>query len=142
MKKLSIQPRLNEGQVNFLETVLENPFPDEFKEFIKVYSDTSTLENTFKCLHKYYKVSMFCTERMIYDFINDLKREGFEKKIPFAVDDGGWFYCLSVKEDSSFGKVYLFQMEMPYENEEQAFEFVADSFEEFIDGLQPESEVF
>ena len=140
MKKLSIQPKLNENQINFLEGVLGVPFPKQFKEFITIYCDTATYENTYTQSNKLYKVSMFCTYRMIFDFINDLKRDGFEKRIPFAVDDGGWVYCISMNE-SRYGKVYLFQLEMPYENENEAFEFVANSFEEFINGLQAEREV-
>jgi hypothetical protein len=59
--------------------------------------------------------------------------------IPFGFDVGDWIYCICLKEDR-YGQVYL--MRTDEIEEDEAFIFVANSFEEFIDGLQPESVVF
>ncbi|MBK9580663.1 MAG: SMI1/KNR4 family protein [Saprospiraceae bacterium] len=60
-----------------------------------------------------------------------MKRVG-EKKIPFAYDPGGWHFCLSFDEDT-FGKVVVnrWSDHLP----EDQFIVIADSFEEFINGL-------
>lgn len=142
MRNLTIKKPLNDGQIQFLERLHGKKFPLYFSEFIKVFSGKSVIENTFYTKEKPFTISSFCTYRMMYDYIKSFKEEeGFLSSwIPFALDVGGWLYCILDNEDSK-KSVYLFQMEMPYENEQEAFELVADSFEEFINGLQPEGDV-
>ncbi|MFB6364884.1 SMI1/KNR4 family protein [Paenibacillus elgii] len=62
--------------------------------------------------------------------IRSLAKQGihFGKKIPFAGDEYGHTYVLSL-EDSSFGKVLFLQHE--YEDN-QEYEVVANSFSEFL----------
>lgn len=49
--------------------------------------------------------------------------------IPFAYDEGGNCFLLSLKGNDSFGKVFVFMMD------EKELEEIADSFSEFIDEL-------
>lgn len=138
MKKLQLQPRIYEHQFDRISKLLNAEIPQELKSILQDYAELGVRENTYSnALGKVFPLASFCSYRMIYDFLEEFNRGGFEKIIPFAIDNGGWVYCLSIDENI-YGKVYLFQMEMPYENEIEAFEFVANSFEEFIDGLQPE----
>lgn len=49
--------------------------------------------------------------------------------VPFAYDDGGNCFLLSLKPDDSSGKIFIFLMD------EKTLEFVADSFAEFVEEL-------
>ena len=51
--------------------------------------------------------------------------------LPFAYDYGGNAFLLSLKADSSFGKIFVFLMD------EKEIEFIADSFTEFLEELFP-----
>ena len=61
--------------------------------------------------------------------------EDSKKWLPFAFDDGDWIYCICLKKDR-YGQIYL--MRTDETEEDEAFVFVCNSFDEFIDGLQPE----
>ncbi|MNR56192.1 hypothetical protein D3C85_1767220 [compost metagenome] len=74
----------------------------------------------------------------MYDFIKEFKEEGLGKKLPFAIDNGGWAFCISFDE-KSMDKILLYQMEMELKTKDDAFELVANSFEEFINGLQEDT---
>jgi hypothetical protein len=56
--------------------------------------------------------------------------------IPFAIDEGGDFYCISSRADD-FGKIYFFWQEF-CDDLERAMEFVAPSLEDFIAGIGDE----
>ncbi|XTZ39048.1 SMI1/KNR4 family protein [Salmonella enterica] len=49
--------------------------------------------------------------------------------VPFAYDEGGNTFLLSLKPDDSFGKIFIFLMD------EKELELVADSFSELVDEL-------
>lgn len=49
--------------------------------------------------------------------------------VPFAYDDGGNTFLLSLKSDDSLGKVFIFLMD------DKEVELVADSFSEFLEEL-------
>ena len=51
------------------------------------------------------------------------------KMVPFAYDEGGNCFLLSLKEGDSFGEVFIFLMD------EKELVTVADSFDEFIEEL-------
>ena len=136
MRELTVKSELNTGQILFLERELGRKFPDFFVEFIRRYAGKSVVENTYYNIHKKYSLNSFCSYRMLFDNIKMFKDEKFSGIwIPFAIDNGGWIYCICLSEPKE-GGIFLYQMEMPYKNEEKAFEFVSDSFEKFINGLQ------
>ena len=62
------------------------------------------------------------------------KEEGFGRKdlIPFAIDPGGRPYYVSIG-DRDNGHVYLDRM---YMGDDNALQKIADTFDEFIDGLE------
>lgn len=73
MKELTIKNKLNDFQVDFLESKFGEVFPVGFKEFIKKYSNTAVVEDTFiSDEKKHYQVSAFCSEKMMYSFIMEL----------------------------------------------------------------------
>lgn len=63
---------------------------------------------------------------------------GIKDWLPFGFDFGDWIFCICLKKEK-YGQIYL--MRTDEIEEDEAFEFIANSFEEFIDSLQPESEV-
>jgi hypothetical protein len=58
--------------------------------------------------------------------------------VPFAYDPGGWHFCLSFDADT-YGKIIINRWtdHLP----EEQFLVIADSFEEFINGLQTEENI-
>jgi hypothetical protein len=58
--------------------------------------------------------------------------------LPFGYDPGGWVFCICLK-DEDYGKIYLFRMDKIYEDN---FDYVCNSFEDFINGLRTEDEAF
>ncbi|MCU0433093.1 MAG: SMI1/KNR4 family protein [Bacteroidia bacterium] len=58
--------------------------------------------------------------------------------IPFAIDSGGWDYNVSINPDT-YGQVWVDKFDS---GEETPFEFVCNSFEEFIDGLTEQEKDF
>lgn len=62
--------------------------------------------------------------------------ENSQDWFPFGEDSGDWIYCICLKKDR-YGKVYL--MRTDEIEEDEAFIFICNSFEEFIEGLQTDS---
>ncbi len=60
------------------------------------------------------------------------KEEGIEGFIPFGIDSGGWDYNVSINEET-YGQVWVNKFDS---GEENTMEYVAPSFEEFINGLR------
>lgn len=76
----------------------------------------------------------------LHKLTREFKDHGWGLKIPFAFNSSGWHFCLSFDEDT-FGKIIINRW-TDHSPEEQ-FIVIADSFEEFINGLQrnPEEEI-
>jgi len=73
------------------------------------------------------------SEWTIQKSFNNLNEDFFESKyLSFGSDSGGWQYVISIQE-SDFGKVYFCRMD---EDLEDALTLLANSFEEFINGLE------
>lgn len=56
---------------------------------------------------------------------------GIRGFIPFAIDAGGWDYCVSIKTET-FGQIWVDEFDA---GEEDPFRFVASSMEELIGGM-------
>lgn len=85
-----------------------------------------------------FEISQFRTYKMMYDFVKEFKEQGLGKKLPFVIDNGGWVFCISF-DDESIDKILLYQMEIEWKTKKDAFELVANSFEDFIINLQEET---
>ncbi|WP_433829507.1 SMI1/KNR4 family protein [Flavobacterium anhuiense] len=139
MRKLTLSDRFLPHQYIRIETEIGIKIPHNIKDFISEYADLSVKENKFINKDgKLFEISQFITYSMMYDFIKEFKEEDLGKKLPFAIDNGGWIFCISFDE-KSMNQVLLYQMEMEWKTKEDAFEFVANGFEEFINGLQEET---
>lgn len=128
-----------EGHILSLERNLNMKFPICFKEFLQEYGDSSIKENTYLDRNGLsWKISKFWNYPNIYGLTKEFVENGFGKKVAFAHDEGGWSFCLCLDEND-YNSVYIYRFtdHLP----EDVFLKIADSFEEFIDGLQPESEI-
>lgn len=64
------------------------------------------------------------------------REDGRTNFIPFGTDSGGWDYCISV-DLKTYGQVWVDKFDS---GENDPMEFVAESLEEFINGLGPDPE--
>ncbi|WP_281631298.1 SMI1/KNR4 family protein [Flavobacterium luteolum] len=141
MRKLTLSDRFFPHQYSRIENEMGIKIPDTIKYFISEYADLSVKENKFVNNDgKLFEISQFINYRLMYDFIKEFKEEGLGKKLPLAIDDGGWVFCISFDEEC-MGEILLYQMEMEWKTKNDAFELVANSFEEFINGLREETSV-
>lgn len=139
MRKLTISDRIYESSFNSLERKFGYKFPNYFKDFMKTYADLSVEERIYFDKEKdKWKVNKFCMYKTMFEFSEEFLKNNLGYKVPFGFDPGGWIFCICLDEND-YNSVYIYRFtdHLP----EEAFLKIADSFEEFIDGLQPESEV-
>lgn len=136
MRKLTIKPRIYEGHIRSLEKHIGAKFPILFEEFLLLYADTSVEERVYHDENGLeWIISRFWNYPNIHGLTKEFQREGHGTKVAFGHDEGGWSYCLSLDpEDYNAVYVYRFTDHAP----EETFLKIADSFEEFIDKLEPE----
>jgi hypothetical protein len=141
MRRLTLNDRFLPHQYSRIENEAGIKIPDNIKDFISEYADLSVKENKYiNSDGKLFEISQFITYKMMYDFVKEFKEEGLGKKLPFAIDNGGWVFCISFDEES-IDKILIYQMEMEWKTKKDAFELVANSFEDFINNLQEETEI-
>ena len=134
MKKLTLRPRLGNGNVKLIERELGQELPNEFKGFIVSNAGLSHYECLFADSHgNSWEVSQYNQYKDLIGLVRDFKDKELGLKICFAHDPGGWHYCLSFDEDT-YGKVIVNRW-TDHEEKDQ-FLVIAESFEEFIDGLK------
>lgn len=139
MRDFRIKPKVQDFELNMIEEVINDKIPIFVREYIKKYGGNSIYENTFIT-----KEGMECELSQFnrFDDLYGLTKEfldGYQRKlIPFAYDPGGWHFCLSFDEDT-YGKIIINRWtdHLP----EEQFLVIADSFEEFINGLKTEEEI-
>ncbi|SCW31142.1 SMI1 / KNR4 family (SUKH-1) [Paenibacillus tianmuensis] len=137
VRKCSQEPiqELTELDFNDLEKTLETKLPAEFKSYYLEYNGNDSAPD--ECCYLFFPIKYgFSIERRLEVYA----KQGihFGKKIPFAGDEYGHTYVLSL-EDSSFGKVLFLQHE--YEDN-QEYEVVANSFSEFLTSFVSKGKTF
>jgi hypothetical protein len=139
MRQFNIVDRIQGAEFNFIEKTLEINLPIIFKNYLSKYGGMSIYENTFfKQDIGSFEIGQF----LMFDEILNLSKEFLQsyhrKLIPFAYDPGGWHFCLSF-DDETYGKIIINRWtdHLP----EEQFLVIADSFEEFINGLKTEENV-
>ena len=107
--------------------------PIDYKYFLM----TQNLFLSEDCYYKGYEIHHFypfsdsaeLSLQIAFRALKDFFQNSF---IPFADDAGGWQFVISLR-NKDYGKVYFCRMD---EELEDALTLLADSFEEFIDGLE------
>lgn len=122
-----------------IETLIQSSLPDYFIDFISKYQGAQLNEFIFCSKEKIEWIIGFINQ---INEIKNLTNEfviGYNKKlVPFTYDSGGWHFCLSFDKET-YGKIIVNRWtdHLP----EDQFLVIADSFEEFINGLKTEDEI-
>jgi len=93
--------------------------PNELISIIEKYGGLAVLEDKYiDSNNNEWELQTFDHIASIIDLTKEFKEKGWGLKVPFAYDPGGWHFCLT----------------------EEQFLVIANSFEEFIDGLKRSDE--
>jgi cell wall assembly regulator SMI1 len=111
--------------------------PQYFIKFIELYGGTRTKESIYD---DNYHINIFLPLQYdghlsIYSTLKGCKDiYGVIEWLPFAIDSGGWTYCIALRDDIK-NQVWINADEPVFD-----FVFVSDSFESFINKLKTEDE--
>lgn len=139
MRQFTLIDRIQDGEFNFIEKELNILLPQILKDYLKKYGGMSIVECTFYTNEKKdFQLGQFLMFDEILNLSKEFLREYHRKLVPFAYDGGGWHFCLSFDEDT-YGKIIINRWtdHLP----EEQFLVIAESFEEFINGLKREDEI-
>ena len=142
MKKLTVQYRLigSSTDTSWLRAIFNNEVEDSIIDFVYEYGGTSTLEYCFVLGDVIYAINNFLpinssqntSIRTLLSFIRDPDEDYCRNDLlPFAQDAGAAVYLVSTGGEDK-GQVFLFLGGF----EKPLFK-ISDSFEEFINSLQP-----
>ncbi|MBB6460289.1 SMI1/KNR4 family protein [Flammeovirga kamogawensis] len=139
MKKLTVRHRLGNGNIKLIERELGQELPNDFKKFIVNNAGLSHYECLFEDNQgNSWEVSQYNQYKDLIGLLREFKEKGLGLKICFAYDPGGWHYCLSFDKET-YGEIIVNRW-TDYPPEEQ-FIVIADSFEEFINGLKRSEDI-
>lgn len=124
-------------QVQEIEKQIGVTIPDSYKKFLQISNGGFGRHN----FHGKFFIRDFVSltgENSLANIFFPVSELFHDSKdwLPFGFDDGDWIFCICLKRDKC-GKIYLMRTDEG-DCEEDAFIYVCDSFEEFLDGLQPE----
>ena len=126
------EQKLTREEMASFNALFDNILPQSFLDFYLENNGGYPLNNedgNFFLLGGFYPVKY--GELSIEQLYSDLMEYFGElrKMVPFAHDEGGNCFLLSLNEGASFGEIYVFLMD------EKELVTVADSFDEFIEEL-------
>jgi hypothetical protein len=142
MKKLTKAyeaEQIESSLLNDFEVANRLQLSNNFKQFYLEYQGSKVKEilffditNEMWVLNSFFELKEM--DLLFLEFLEAYKR----KLIPFAFDPGGWHFCLCMDE-KDFGAIIVNRWtdHLP----EEQFLKIADSFEEFVNGLKREDEV-
>lgn len=139
MKYEDTEQKLVETDFNSIETQLAVKLPSSFKKhYIENNGGYPPFETVKGINHILYSINSFYPikygrlpiEKIIVSFKESNINLG--KKIPFAYDNGGNVYLLSLDDDQYFQKILLIEAEFL---KDYNYHIVANSFSEFIENL-------
>ncbi|MBW1215859.1 SMI1/KNR4 family protein [Pantoea allii] len=126
------EQKLTREEMASFNALFGNRLPQSFQDFYLKNNGGYPLNNedgNFFMLGGFNSVKY--GERPIEELYGDLTESfgDLRKMVPFAYDEGGNSFLLSLKEGDSFGEIFVFLMD------EKELVSVADSFDEFIEEL-------
>lgn len=137
MREFKILPKVQDFELNMIEKIVGNQLPLLVRNYIKKYGGSSIVEKYFKDKRGLeWELSQFNLFKDLHGLTEEFLREYKRKLIPFAYDPGGWHFCLCMDEGKDYGAIIINRW-TDHLSEEQ-FLKIADSFEEFINGLKAE----
>jgi hypothetical protein len=127
--------------MEFIESVFNLKIPMLVKHYLAEYSGFGIEECYFvNALGNRFSLHIFIGYNTMYRCMKTFQQEKLGKKIPFALDQGGWALVVSL-DSKTKGQVLLFQAGIEWKNRADAFQKICNSFEEFINGLKTEAEI-
>jgi hypothetical protein len=135
MKKLTLSKTIQAIELD----LLVNKFgilSSSVKTILENYAGHGVDECIYQDLEKRtWVLNNFLPFSSIYSLGCDILDLYQTKLMPFAIDPGGWHFCLCL-EEHDYNAVFIHRW--TDHKPEDAFLKIADSFEEFINGLQPD----
>lgn len=120
--------------LNEIEMKFHINIPDFLKIFLIKY-DNSIVEETYYMKEPSFKEII--SLELLDSILEGHDYYGIIGYIPFAIDGGGWDYNVSITPET-YGQVWVNEFDS---GEENTMKFVANSFEDFINGLESELDV-
>lgn len=145
MKKLNIKFTFTNVEDEDFDFLISNGLTinEDIKQFLKNYGGKKIVENCFSFGETYYIISMVLPIKinqnpsieLILPALRDID-EGIGRNdlVPFGIDPGGNPFYVSIGK-LDYSNVYLDRMSSGYDS---PILKIADTFEQFIEGLQPE----
>lgn len=136
MREFKVLPKVQDFELNMIEKSIGQEIPLIVRNYIKKYGGDMIAEKYFKDNQGLqWELSQFNLFKDLYSLTKEFLKEYNRRLFPFAYDPGGWHFCLSFDKET-YGKIIINRWtdHLP----EDQFLVIADSFEEFIDGLQTE----
>ncbi|HEX9980460.1 MAG TPA: SMI1/KNR4 family protein [Flavobacterium sp.] len=132
IKFLYSKQKLTREELRGFEQQLNMKLPDSYTKLIQEYNGGAPEKDYFKGKWVIFN-SIKYGKNPIEKTIETMKRIIPNNFFPFAHDPGGWLFCIDLKQGEEYGKIYFYRLDQ--ETEEEAIELLAESFEEFMDGL-------
>lgn len=139
MKYEATEQSLQVSDFSVIEEKLNVKLPSEFKEhYLENNGGYPPFENVKGENHILYSLNSFypikygrlTIEKLIDSF--EISNINLEKKVPFAYDNGGNIFLLSLDNDEYFQKILLIEAEFV---KEYNYHVVSGSFSDFINSL-------
>jgi SMI1-KNR4 cell-wall len=138
MKEFTVIPNIDESGFKLIEQIVGGSFSEFFKTILSKYGGLCIYERYYyDKKNTIWELGAFDNFTSIYGLTKEFFENYKRKLVPFAYDSGGWHFCLSFDKDT-YGKIIINRW-TDHTPEEQ-FLVIADSFEEFINGLKREDE--
>ncbi|MFH6963626.1 SMI1/KNR4 family protein [Flavobacterium plurextorum] len=140
MRKLNLYPRMGDSNMRHIESIISENLPEYFKDFLKLNGGLCHYERYFVDHDKtVWEVKNYLNYADLFKLTEEFLQNYHRKLIPFALDMGGWHFCLCLDQGQNYETI-LVNRWTDYLPEEQ-FLKIADSFEDFINGLKIEEEI-
>ncbi len=140
MRKLTLYPRMGDSNIRHIESIIDSKLTENFKMFLKDNGGLSHFERYFiDDAQTQWEVQKYFTYTELFKLTKEFLENYKRKLVPFAYDLGGWHFCLCIDEGANYGKIIVNRWtdHLP----EEQFLVIAESFEEFINGLRTEEEI-
>ena len=129
--------KTSKGDVSKIESLLQIEIPEGLVEFICTYGDCFLNDCYYEKDEIYVVPNYICgTSNKNPNILALIEGNIFYNNtdyLPFAIDLGGWVFNISLRDDESYGEVWLNAFD---NGEEHSFRFISKSIKEFLSNLK------
>lgn len=138
IRAFNLRPKLGPKNFEVVQKMFTTEVPELYKQYLIQYAGCSIKEDTFTdnagCK---WILASFSNSSDIMNLPKEFKTAGWGDWIVFGYDEGGWHYCINMSTTENYNSVFINRW-TDHEPENQ-FVKIADSFEEFMQGLQEDN---